>query len=325
MGTKSAVMYAFCSVFALVLQSVATQIKWHALRFMSGITAQTLMKMETGLVYTRVDTGSSLLCFYKDASNKDVSRVQPTMCDRLSEGITLQDAADGWCSPLLLQTFPTPCEGFKTAYFMGLATMMAMAINVLAIVVCLFLVTQYLEGTLHKATYRVWALILHITSTIILFTVYVTYILVAIRALDEVGGKGVPLLAMASKGTGMSLGVVVMGAGLLFQVLSGALLAAVKLGDEETTEEKQIRRLMKEDAARYAQEGGYVGDYGSYGYGSYGYGEPAGANYTGYGYGGYGDPNQNRAGGYPTQAAGMEMPAAYAGGASLSPAPKATS
>ena len=33
---------------------------------------------------------------------------------------------------------------------MGLGTLLAMAINVVAIVVCLFLIAQYLEGTLHK-------------------------------------------------------------------------------------------------------------------------------------------------------------------------------
>eukprot|EP00438_Fugacium_kawagutii_P030035 Skav201331 [mRNA] locus=scaffold1389:94863:101928:+ [translate_table: standard] len=301
MGTKAAVMYAFCSVFALVLQSIATQIKWHALRFMSGISAVTLMKMETGLLYTRVDTGSSFLCFYKDA-DKMASRVKPSMCDRLAEGITLQDASDEWCSPLLMQAFPAPCEGFKAAYFMGLGMLTAMAINVICIVVCLFLIAQYLEGTLHKGVYRVWALIVHATSTMILIGAYVVYIMVAVQALDEVGGKGVPLLARASKGTGMSLGVVVMGAGLVFQILSAAILFAVKLGDEETNEEKQIRQWMKEDA-KYAQEGGYAD------YGSYGYGEPYQGGYAGYGY----DPNQFVVSGYPQQGAGMEMPGSFAG------------
>eukprot|EP00913_Durusdinium_trenchii_P018592 g17470.t1 len=65
---------------------------------------------------------------------------------------------------------------------------------------------------------------------------------------------------MASKGTGMSLGVVVMGAGLIFQILAAALLVAVKLGDEETKDEKEVRKWMKEDA-RWAQEGGYGGGY----------------------------------------------------------------
>ncbi|CAK9115824.1 unnamed protein product [Durusdinium trenchii] len=261
MGTKVAVMYAFCSVFALVLQSIATQIKWHSLRFMNSITSMTLMKMETGLLYTRVDTGSSLLCFYRDQS-----RLKPGMCDRLSEGITLQDAADEWCSPLLIATFPAPCEGFKMAYFMGMGALFAMALNVVAIIVCLFLIAQYLEGTLHKGSYRLWAMGIHIIATLILLGSYAMYIILAIRALDDVGGKGVPLLAMASKGTGMSLGVVVMGAGLIFQILAAALLVAVKLGDEETKDEKEVRKWMKEDA-RWAQEGGYGGEYGSWGYG----------------------------------------------------------
>ena len=43
--------------------------------------------------------------------------------------------------------------GFKAAYFMGMGTLFAMAINVVAIVVCLFLIAQYLEGTLHKGVH----------------------------------------------------------------------------------------------------------------------------------------------------------------------------
>ena len=41
-----------------------------------GVTTSTLLRMETGLLYTRVDTGSSLLCFYREAS-----RLKPGMCD----------------------------------------------------------------------------------------------------------------------------------------------------------------------------------------------------------------------------------------------------
>lgn len=40
--------------------------------------------------------------------------------------------------------------GFKTGYFLGLATLGGMAINIVLLVVCLFLIAQYLEGTLHK-------------------------------------------------------------------------------------------------------------------------------------------------------------------------------
>ena len=48
---------------------------------------------------------------------------------------------------------PAAATGFKAAYFMGLGTLLAMAINVVAIVVCLFLIAQYLEGTLHKGVH----------------------------------------------------------------------------------------------------------------------------------------------------------------------------
>ena len=43
--------------------------------------------------------------------------------------------------------------GFKAAYFMGMGTLFAMAINVVAVVVCLFLLAHYLEGTLHKGVH----------------------------------------------------------------------------------------------------------------------------------------------------------------------------
>ena len=41
-----------------------------------GVTTSTILRMETGLLYTRVDTGSSLLCFYRDTN-----RLKPGMCD----------------------------------------------------------------------------------------------------------------------------------------------------------------------------------------------------------------------------------------------------
>jgi hypothetical protein len=56
-----------------------------------GITTHTLMKMETGLLYTRVDTGSSLLCFYKDAAQKDASRLKPGMCSLESNAYCPED------------------------------------------------------------------------------------------------------------------------------------------------------------------------------------------------------------------------------------------
>lgn len=41
-----------------------------------GVTTSTILRMETGLLYTRVDTGSSLLCFYRETN-----RLKPGMCD----------------------------------------------------------------------------------------------------------------------------------------------------------------------------------------------------------------------------------------------------
>ena len=49
------------------------------------------MKMETGLLYTHVDTGSSLLCFYKDAAQKDASRLKPGMCSLESNAYCPED------------------------------------------------------------------------------------------------------------------------------------------------------------------------------------------------------------------------------------------
>ena len=51
------------------------------------------------------------------------------------------------------RSFLSGCGGFKVAYYLGLSTLFAMALNVVALVVCLFLIAQYLEGTLHKGMY----------------------------------------------------------------------------------------------------------------------------------------------------------------------------
>ncbi|CAJ1328832.1 unnamed protein product [Effrenium voratum] len=238
MGTKVAVMYAFCSVFACVLQAISANVKWHSLRMMLG--AVTMMKLETSLIYTRMDTGASMLCNFPGSGKLKLGR-----CDELSEGITLQDAADEWCAPLVVSIFPNPCFGFRMAYFMGLANLFAIAVNVIAICVCLFLVVQYIEGTLHKGMYRTWALIIHLISTAVLLGAFLAYILVAINALDDVGGVQVAVMVM-SNGTGVSIGVWIMGAGLIFQFLAAALLGCVKLGEEETSEDREIRKWMKE-------------------------------------------------------------------------------
>lgn len=54
------------------------------------------------------------MCLVADPNSpKPLPSVSPHMLsgDRLAEGITLQDASDEWCSPLLLSSFPAPCEG----------------------------------------------------------------------------------------------------------------------------------------------------------------------------------------------------------------------
>ena len=67
-----------------------------------------------------------------------------------------------------------------------------------------------------SATNRIKFVLEHIWKPISYIYIY-THIYTQSRAESWLSGKGVPLLAMASKGTGMSLGVVVMGAGLVFQ------------------------------------------------------------------------------------------------------------
>jgi len=256
MGTKVAVMYAFMCVFGLVFQSLAVGVKWHSMRAMLGPV--TLLKMETGLIYTRVETGSSILCRYQPSDN-----LKPGRCDELAQGITLQDAADEWCSPLMMSFMPQPCISFKTAYFCGLANLLAVGINVLCIMSCLFLIVQYLEGSLHKSLYRRSALIVHFIATVFVLGAFISYILLAIKALNEVSGQ--PQVIANIQSSGASFGLFLMGAGLLLQFAAGALLGSVRVGQEETQEEELLRKWGKEEAM-YASLNQRYG----YGYDAYG-------------------------------------------------------
>eukprot|EP00437_Effrenium_voratum_P040707 CAMPEP_0181464120 /NCGR_PEP_ID=MMETSP1110-20121109/35265_1 /TAXON_ID=174948 /ORGANISM="Symbiodinium sp., Strain CCMP421" /LENGTH=329 /DNA_ID=CAMNT_0023588837 /DNA_START=71 /DNA_END=1057 /DNA_ORIENTATION=- len=270
MGKKIAVVYALLSVFGLALQILSTNVRWHAVRFMMG--PKTLFRMQTTLLFLKVEKGSNFLCQIFP------ERIKPGSCDILSEGVSLQDAADDWCAPLLMNVFPQPCQGFKSAYFLGLANLAAIGLNALLTVVCIALIIQYLEGTFHKGIYRVSAAVVHGIGTLIVLGCFIAYILEAVRQLDAVGGNGIPLLAQASRGSGVSIGIFIMGGGVLFQIIAAVLLVFLKLGDEQTEEEKALRQWQKEDAKYWALEqqmseaglaAGGQGGYGSYGYGGY--------------------------------------------------------
>eukprot|EP00439_Symbiodinium_sp_Y106_P042469 s772_g5.t1 len=189
-----------------------------------------------------------------------------------------------------MNVFPQPCQGFKSAYFLGLANLFAIGLNALLTVVCIALIIQYLEGTFHKGIYRVSAAVVHGIGTLIVLGCFLAYILEAVRALDAVGGNGIPILAQASRGSpgqaknsnvksGLSIGIFIMGGGLLFQIIAAVLLVFLKLGDEQTEEEKALRQWQKDDAKYWALEqqmseaglaaGGQGGRYGSYGYDGY--------------------------------------------------------
>mmetsp|Transcript_100539 Transcript_100539/g.139732 ORF Transcript_100539/g.139732 Transcript_100539/m.139732 type:complete len:330 (+) Transcript_100539:69-1058(+) len=313
MGKKVAVVYALLSVFGLALQIVSTNVRWHAVRFMFG--PKTLFRMQTTLLFLKVEKGSNFLCQIFP------ERIKPGSCDILSEGVSLQDAADEWCAPLLMNVFPQPCQGFKSAYFLGLANLFAIGLNALLTVVCIALIIQYLEGTFHKGIYRVSAAVVHGIGTLIVLGCFLAYILEAVRALDAVGGNGIPILAQASRGSGLSIGIFIMGGGLLFQIIAAVLLVFLKLGDEQTEEEKALRQWQKEDAKYWALEqqmseaglaaGGQGGGYGSYGYDGYD------------GYASYGqvlcDPNQR----YGTMDTAQSQPMAGnpAAGAEMTAAP----
>ncbi|CAE7247666.1 unnamed protein product [Symbiodinium natans] len=267
MGKKVAVVYTLLTVFGLVLQAVSTNVRWHAVRFMFG--PKTLFRMQTTLLFLKVEKGSNFLCQLVP------NRLKPGSCDLLAEGISLQDAADDWCAPLLLNVLPQPCVGFRSAYFLGLANLFAIGLNALLMVVCVALIIQYLEGTFHKGVYRISAAVIHGMGTLLVLGCYLGYIFEAVRALDAIGGNGIPVLAQASRGTGLSIGIFIMGAGILFQLIAAILLIFVKLGDEQTEEEKALRQWQKEDAKYWSLEqsmsqAGYDGQgYSSYNYGGY--------------------------------------------------------
>ncbi|CAJ1370618.1 unnamed protein product [Effrenium voratum] len=280
----------------MVGQLVAAFVRWHALHVHLG--PMTLMKANTGLLYTYVEYGLVFFCGFMNKWDK---------CQDMRDGMWLQEVASEVCVPLLTAAVPQPCHAYNTAYWTGLVCMFAIALNwILMIVSCSMLMT-YFSSSKHKPEYRQWSLYLMATGTCLIFSALMLWTLVTLQALDDI----ISMLQVHYDITGASYGFFFMWFSLVFQLAALGMHNCMPVGNELTEEERLFNKMQKAQMAEQPQAGYGAPGYGQAGYGQQGYGQQGygqqGYGQPGYGQQGYGQPGYGQPGyGQPAQwGAGM--------------------
>ncbi|CAJ1345639.1 unnamed protein product, partial [Effrenium voratum] len=298
MGEKTGVAYYMMCTLAMVGQLVAAFVRWHALHVHLG--PMTLMKANTGLLYTYVEYGLVFFCGFMNKWDK---------CQDMRDGMWLQEVASEVCVPLLTAAVPQPCHAYNTAYWTGLVCMFAIALNwILMIVSCSMLMT-YFSSSKHKPEYRQWSLYLMATGTCLIFSALMLWTLVTLQALDDI----ISMLQVHYDITGASYGFFFMWFSLVFQLAALGMHNCMPVGNELTEEERLFNKMQKAQMAEQPQAGYGAPGYGQAGYGQQGYGQQGygqqGYGQPGYGQQGYGQPGYGQPGyGQPAQwGAGMPV------------------
>jgi len=275
MGVKVSIVYYMLVGMAMMFQIVGSFIRWHI--FTVAPLGIPLMRVNTGLIYTKVEQGLTLICGWNSKWQR---------CRDMAEGITLQEAAAEWCAPILTSVGVTaPCHGFNLAYIFGLICAMAIVLNFILLGAGIGMLLQYFNSSKHKPEYRQWAFYLHSMATGILLLAFLAWSFIALPAMQHIGSSN----SLASSGVGVSYGYGLMIAGILFQSLAAVMFSYMPLGDEMTEDERMLHKFAKEQAHLAALPGqppvGAQAYYGSapgpaptatqQGYG-YGYGSPQG-------------------------------------------------
>ncbi|CAE7332122.1 unnamed protein product [Symbiodinium sp. CCMP2456] len=260
------------------------------------------MRVNTGLIYTKVEQGLTLICGWNSKWQR---------CKDMAEGITLQEAAAEWCAPVLTNLGVTaPCHGFNLAYIFGLICAMAIVLNFILLGAGIGMLLQYFNSSKHKPEYRQWAFCLHAIATSpgnglacdvvelgpgkfhsLTFSKMPLLTVLPATTWQLTIGPVVKLGKSVLQHTEVSYGYCLMVAGILLQSWSAVLFSFMPLGDEMTEDERMLQKFAKEQAHLAALPGqppaGAQAYYGSapgpaptatqqgYGYG-YGYGAPQG-------------------------------------------------
>jgi len=263
-------VYWIVSFMAVILQTISVELRWHSLRYMTGLT--TSLHMMTGLLFVKGNTQSSLVCKIPGTGRA---------CRSLEDGVSLQDASFLWCSPTITRLYPQPCDAFTSGFYVGIVVVVVMIANAIALLVAAYFVWRYHSGV-HKKSDREVAFYTHLISTMALMGAVVLYTGLVISKLDDIGGTGIFFIAQASHGTGISYGYFAMWVGLIVQTIAGVLLFYTTVGDEQTEDERQ-EYLLQKDLALFEQNAGTRpqagmanATYASTGYGQHALPQPMG-------------------------------------------------
>lgn len=315
MGKKIVGLYCTLCVLSVVLISISCFNKWHQVTF-QAFGVKTLFRLETSLTHATVPGTSKIFCgIFRNRQSK--------RCGEFQEGVALQEIASKWCAKLATILYPTACEAFNKAYISGLAVILTYAMNIILLCTSAYLLWHYLESKSHKPVYRMWALILHAIASILMAGAVASYGGVAIKALDAMGGGGLPFVFDASQSVGVSPGYFLVWLGVLLQFAALGLHACMRVDDEETEDDRLYKDLMKEQerygaleeqakSFQQASEAGYPGYDAQAASWPAGY-DPSQSGHSGYdaGYdpsGQYAYQTPNPGAAYPTGGVSAAMP-----------------
>lgn len=321
MGKKTLYATMGLSVVSILISLICLFLPWHTMRFTTGGIFQLFqMTTYTLRVDMLVDKSSNVACSL-------FARWKFSICT-MTGTRPIQEVAQQWCSKLMQQAFPEACEGLANAANLGLAVVVAGAINYLLQIVACGLAYQYANGS-PKKKYRTIAQMLYAIGAGIMVIVQLCYLFLVLVHLDSIDMKILSSLPIAlietSKGTGTAMGYSLTWLSILVQVVIVVLYQFAKSGDEERFSEAREHDRFAQEVEMYNQASGALTSGPS---SSSGFGMSPGAP-PGPGYGqGYGGPP---AGGFaygptPTPAFGMGMatsapPAGWGCGAPPPPQP----
>ncbi|CAK9084717.1 unnamed protein product [Durusdinium trenchii] len=223
MGAKVAMTYVIlCSVSALG-QFISLFCRWHMVSIGGGF----ILTMYTTLFTTRFDHGVTTLCTLMTKWEK---------CRDIKKGMWLQDVQSQTCMPALTALSNVPCHAFKTAYIMGMISVLAFVFNWILMLASCGMLWQYLRGK-HKPEYRNISFYLIIAGAILLFIAVMCWSFMALPALDEVSHL---FTFIGQPPAGASYGYFWMWFSFIFELVAIALHAWMPLNNEMTEDGGQL-------------------------------------------------------------------------------------
>jgi len=229
--------------FSVAVGLMAMFLPMHVLWFSVGVP---LFSVDTKVLTVAIDC---------------VTPMPQKVCDVFEGNPTLEEFAQHSCAPVVKGTVQNLCEGFQSAYVVGLMLVIVFVMNLMLQGAAVFSYNYYMGSSMRKK-YRTLGVLLQSIGVFCVVSVLFIYYAVVIVYLNGVKPGGVAAgvaLVGASHGAHASLGYIFMWVSCFLQVGSVMLSAlGARSSQEELVEEAR-------EQARFAAELGGMEMTGAYG------------------------------------------------------------